>query len=294
MSSSLIRVSDVPHLPSRAVDSHKGSYGRAVIIGGSVGMSGALALAGLGALRGGAGLVYLACPKSVWGAVAAIEPSYLTLPMPEDTHGRLSLAAVPELVGALQNADAVAIGPGLGQSDDLRELVSQIVRTTEVPCVVDADALNLLVGRLHLLESARSVRVLTPHPGEFARLTGLTTGEVQVAREKLAVQFAQRYRVVLVLKGAGTIITDGQRISINQTGNPGMATGGTGDVLTGLITSLIAQGANPFDAACLGCHLHGLAGDIAAAELSPPGLIASDLPRYLPAAWKRLSETRGR
>lgn len=291
---SLIRVSDIPQLPSRAVDSHKGSFGRAVIIGSSVGMSGATALAGLGALRGGAGLVYLACPKSVWAAVAAIEPSYLTLPMPEDLHGRLSLAAVPDLVAAVKNADAVAIGPGLGQSDDLREVVTQIVRTTDVPCVVDADALNLLVGRLEVLESARSVRVLTPHPGEFARLTGLSTAEVQASRENLAVQFAQRHRVVLVLKGAGTVITDGQRITINQTGNPGMATGGTGDVLTGLITSLIAQGANPFDAACLGCHLHGLAGDLAAEELSPPGLIASDLPRYLPQAWKRLSETRGR
>lgn len=291
---SLIRVSDIPQLPSRAVDSHKGSFGRAVIIGGSVGMSGATALAGLGALRGGAGLVYLACPKSVWAAVAAIEPSYLTLPMPEDLHGRLSLAAVPDLVAAVKNADAVAIGPGLGQSDELREVVTQIVRTNDVPCVVDADALNLLVGRLEVLESARSVRVLTPHPGEFARLTGLSTAEVQATRESLAVQFAQRHRVVLVLKGAGTVITDGQRITINQTGNPGMATGGTGDVLTGLITSLIAQGANPFDAACLGCHLHGLAGDLAADELSPPGLIASDLPRYLPQAWKRLSETRGR
>lgn len=291
---SLIRVSDIPQLPSRAVDSHKGSYGRAVIIGGTVGMSGATALAGLGALRGGAGLVYLACPKSVWAAVAGIEPSYLTLPMPEDLHGRLSLAAVPELIAAVKNADAVAIGPGLGQSDELREVVTQIVRMTDVPCVVDADALNLLVGRLEVLESARSVRVLTPHPGEFARLTGLSTAEVQASRESQAVQFAQRHRVVLVLKGAGTIITDGQRITINQTGNPGMATGGTGDVLTGLITSLIAQGANPFDAACLGCHLHGLAGDLAAGELSPPGLIASDLPRFLPQAWKRLSETRGR
>ena len=291
---SLIRVSDIPQLPSRAVDSHKGSYGRAVIISGSVGMSGATALAGLGALRGGAGLVYLACPKSVWAAVAAIEPSYLTLPMPEDSHGRLSLAAVPELVAAVGNADAVAIGPGLGQSDELREVVTQIVRTTDVPCVVDADALNLLVGRLDVLESARAVRVLTPHPGEFARLTGLSTAEVQASRESLAVQFAQRHGVVLVLKGAGTVITDGQRITINQTGNPGMATGGTGDVLTGLITSLIAQGANPFDAACLGCHLHGLAGDLAAEQLGPPGLIASDLPRFLPQAWKRLSETRGR
>lgn len=292
--SSLIRVSDIPNLPSRAIDSHKGSYGRAVIIGGSIGMSGAVALSGLGALRGGAGLVYLACPKSAWGAVAAIEPSYLTLPMADDANGRISLAAVPDLVAAAQNADAVAIGPGLGQSEDLREVVAQIVRGAEVPCVVDADALNLMVGRLDVFDSARATRILTPHPGEFARLTGLTTGEVQASRESLAVQFAQRHRVVLVLKGSGTVITDGQRITINQTGNPGMATGGTGDVLTGLITSLIAQGANPFDAACLGCHLHGLAGDLAAEQLSPPGLIASDLPRFLPQAWKRLSETRGR
>ena len=172
-------------------------------------------------------------------------------------------------------------------ADDLHEVVSHIVRHVGVPCVVDADALNLLVDRLEILATTPAVRVLTPHPGEFARLTGLTTTAVQANRESLAIEFAQKHRVVLVLKGAGTIVTDGLRVFINRTGNPGMATGGTGDVLTGLITALIAQGADPFDAACLGCHLHGLAGDIAAEELSPPGMIASDLPRYLPRAWKR-------
>ena len=285
--SSLTRISEIPQLPSRAVDSHKGSYGRAVLIGGSVGMSGALSLAGLGALRGGAGLVCLACPRSVWSAVASIEPSYLTVPLPEDAQGRLAVPSIPEILAACQNADAVAIGPGLGQSEELREVVVQIVRGVEVPAVVDADALNLLIDRREILASAKSIRVLTPHPGEFARLSGLTVREVQANRESLAVEFAQTHRVVLVLKGAGTVVTDGNRLFINRTGNPGMATGGTGDVLTGLITALIAQGAHPFDAACLGCHLHGLAGDIAAEELSPPGLIASDLPKYLPLAWKR-------
>lgn len=285
--SSLKRISEVPQLPSRAVDSHKGSYGRVVLIGGSIGMSGAISLAGLGALRGGAGLVYLACPRSVWGAVAAIEPSYLTIPLPEDSLGRLALPSIPDIMTACQNADAVAIGPGLGQSDELREVVSQVIRGVDVPCVVDADALNLLVERQGLFASARSLRVLTPHPGEFSRLTGLPIREIQAHRESLAVEFALCHRVVLVLKGAGTIVTDGDRLFINRTGNPGMATGGTGDVLTGLITALIAQGADPFDSACLGCHLHGLAGDIAAVELSPPGMIASDLPKYLPLAWKR-------
>jgi ADP-dependent NAD(P)H-hydrate dehydratase len=285
--SSLRRISDIPQLPSRAVDSHKGSYGRVVLIGGSIGMSGAISLAGLGALRGGAGLVYLACPRSVWSAVAAIEPSYLTIPLPEDSLGRLAIPSIPDIMTACQTADAVAIGPGLGQSDDLREVVSQVIRGVDVPCVVDADALNLLVERQGLFASARSLRVLTPHPGEFSRLTGLPIREIQAHRESLAVEYAQRHRVVLVLKGAGTIVTDGDRLFINRTGNPGMATGGTGDVLTGLITALIAQGADPFDAACLGCHLHGLAGDIAAEDLSPPGMIASDLPKYLPLAWKR-------
>ncbi len=285
--SSLKRISDIPQLPARAVDSHKGSYGRVVIIGGSVGMSGAISLAGLGALRGGAGLVYLACPCSIWSAVAAIEPSYLTVPLPEDLQGRLAIASIPELMAACQNADAVGIGPGLGQSEELREVVTQIVRGVDVPCVMDADALNLLVGQMDILDGARSIRVLTPHPGEFARLTGLTIHQVQASRESLAVEFSQRHRIILVLKGSGTIVTDGHRIFINRTGNPGMATGGTGDVLTGLITALIAQGADPFDAACLGCHLHGLAGDLAAEELSPPGMIASDLPKYLPRAWKQ-------
>lgn len=250
-------------------------------------MSGAISLAGLGALRGGAGLVYLACPRSIWSTVAAIEPSYLTVPLPEDAQGWLAVSSIPEIMTACQNADAVAIGPGLGQSDDLREVILQVIRGVDVPCVVDADALNLLVDHLRIFASARSMRVLTPHPGEFARLTGLTIHQVQESRESLAVEFAQQHRVVLVLKGAGTVVTDGSRLFINRTGNPGMATGGTGDVLTGLITALIAQGADPFDAACLGCHLHGLAGDIAAEELSLPGMIASDLPKYLPQAWKR-------
>lgn len=285
--STLKRISELPQLPARAIDSHKGSFGRVVLIGGSIGMSGALALAGLGALRGGAGLVYLACPQSIWTAVAAIEPSYLTIPMPEDARGKLALAAVPEILAACENADAVAIGPGLGQSSDLHAVVVHLTRRLAIPCLIDADALNLLCDQLSSLHESPAPRVLTPHPGEFARLTGLTIAAVQSNRESLAVEFAQRHRVILVLKGAGTLVTDGFRIFKNQTGNPGMATGGTGDVLSGLITSLIAQGADPFDAACLGCHLHGLAGDIAAEELSPPGMIASDLPRYLPRAWKR-------
>ena len=223
----------------------------------------------------------------MWGAVAAIEPSYLTVPLPEDAQGRLSIPAIPEIVAACQSADAVAIGPGLGQSIELREVVAQVIRRVDSPCVVDADALNLLVDQLDLLSTSPSMRVLTPHPGEFARLTGLTIAAVQANREALAIEFAKQHRVVLVLKGAGTVVTDGQRLYINQTGNPGMATGGTGDVLTGLVTSLMAQGADPFEAACLGCHLHGLAGDLAAEELSLPGMIASDLPKYLTRAWKR-------
>ncbi len=256
-------------------------------------MSGAAALAGLGALRGGAGLVYVACPESIASTVAVIEPSYLTIDLPEDHAGRITLEALDLLQPHLASVDCVALGPGLGQSASLGQLVATILATTEKPCLLDADALNLIAGCLDWLKGNRGPRILTPHPGEFARLTGRTTAAVQADRESLALEFAKQHNVVLVLKGAGSVITDGEQITINPTGNPGMATGGTGDVLTGLIAALVAQGMVPFDAAQLGCHLHGLAGDLAAEEWGQPGLIASDLPRHLGKAWRLMSPARG-
>jgi ADP-dependent NAD(P)H-hydrate dehydratase len=286
-SNSIERVTTLPVPPTRSPNSHKGDFGRVLLIAGSRGMSGAACLAATAALRGGAGLVTVAIPESIAAIVAGYEPSYMTAPLADDQHGRIKSAAHKRLAKLLPAQSAVAIGPGLGQSPSLLEIVADLYDTVSVPMVVDADALNLLARRPFLLKRAEGAapRVLTPHPGEFARLTGLDVATIQSDRETHAVEFARKNNVVLVLKGHGTIITDGRKLAVNQTGNSGMATGGTGDVLTGLIASLLAQRLPAYEAARLGAHVHGMAGDIAAEEFSKPGLIASDVVRCLGRAW---------
>jgi NAD(P)H-hydrate epimerase len=281
------RISTPPTPPVRTKEMHKGDCGRVLVIAGSRGMSGAACLASVAALRGGAGLVTAAIPEGIQSIVAGFEPSYLTVGLPEDELGRIKSTAHKQLTGLLASQNAVAIGPGLGQSSGLQELVVDLYDSIAVPLVVDADALNLLARRSYLVkrEAGAPVRVLTPHPGEFARLTGLDVAAIQQNRERHAVEFARTNNVILVLKGHGTIVTDGQRLSVNQTGNSGLATGGTGDVLTGVIAALLAQKIPPFDAARLGVHVHGIAGDLAAEEHSKPGLIASDLLSKLGRAW---------
>lgn len=293
-------IDTLPSPPVRPTDAHKGTFGRVLVIGGSRGMSGAPSLAGLGALRGGAGLVYVAVPSEILPVVAAIEPSYLTIPLATDEeHGCLSADGLPGLRKSCEGKDAVALGPGLGTSRGVTTIVTALFAELSQPMVVDADALNVLAeaGSSSPLTLAlspegkgdrtnRGPRILTPHPGEFARLIDSDIATVQSQRARLAAEFAAKHGVIVLLKGHGTVITDGDRVAINRTGNPGMATGGSGDVLTGLIAALLAQGMKPFDAAQLGAHLHGLAGDLAAAELSQPGMIASDLPRYLATAYR--------
>lgn len=286
-------VSMLPELPARPNEGHKGTFGKVFIIAGSRGMSGAACLSGLGALRGGAGLVILGVPEGILPIVATVEPSYLTTMLPEDEDGRISGVALKELLTLAAASSAVACGPGWGTTPDLQNVIQVLYTQVRQPLVVDADALNCLAklpGGIPVKEIG-GPRVLTPHPGEFARLIRSDTATVQQNRESLAVEFAAKHKFILLLKGHETLITDGERVAVNTTGNSGMATGGTGDVLTGLITALLAQGVPPFEAAQLGAHLHGLAGDLAAEELSRPGLIASDLPRYLPRAWKQIGAT---
>lgn len=286
---SLLMIQSLPELPPRPADGHKGTFGRVLIIAGGRGMAGAAALAGISCLRGGAGLVTVVTPESVAPIVAGFEPSYLTVPLCE-TMGCVCLAALSELMERLSQSDAAAIGPGLGQSVEINEVVADIYRLADIPLVVDADALNALSKRPDVLQLPRpsTPRILTPHPGEFARLSGLSMETIRANREAVAAEFAAKQGVILVLKGQHTVITDGTRMAINSTGNSGMATGGSGDVLTGLLAALLGQRMEPFAAAHLGVYLHGLAGDLAADDLSQPGLIASDLPRYLALAWKRL------
>lgn len=273
----------LPHLPPRPPESHKGDFGLALVVGGSRGMAGAVALAGMAALRGGAGLVRLAVPEVCLETVASFEPSYMTVPLPCDRAGRISWRARGEIVELAEAADAVACGPGLGRSAGLEALVSDLYARLGKPMVVDADGLNALSARREVLGSPGGARILTPHPGEFARLMGRDRVAAH-EREPAAVELAGHCGVVVVLKGHRTLITDGRQRATNTTGNPGMATGGSGDVLTGLVTALACQGLAPFEAARLGVFLHGLAGDLAAAELGQQAMIASDLIRFLPAA----------
>jgi NAD(P)H-hydrate epimerase len=279
------RDDDLPRLPPRKADSHKGDFGRALLVGGSQGMAGAIALAGMAALRSGAGLVKLATPEACQPTVAGFEPSTMTIALPDDAAGRIAAAALPAVCAAAQEATALALGPGLGRSDELVELVARLYREIKQPMVVDADALDALAHEPGALAKPGGPRVLTPHPGEFSRLIGRQSFPV-AEREKLAREFAARTGVVLLLKGHRTVITDGSRVALNMTGNPGMATGGSGDVLTGIITALLCQGLSPLDAARLGAHVHGLAGDLGASELGEVGLVASDLVRFLPNAWQ--------
>ncbi len=284
------RIDQLPTSPLRPDDAHKGTFGRALIIGGSRGMSGAVTLAGLGALRGGAGLVTLAVPESILPTVAAMEPAYMTIPVAQDQQGRMSIGAKQSLENIIPNMSTIAVGPGWGNPVDQKPLAIWLYQEIKLPMVFDADGLNALAlsdifNNSSIRQKSDPERILTPHPGEFSRLTGLSIDEIQNNREKTAIQFAKQHQLVLLLKGKQTIITDGERIAINQNGNSGMATGGAGDVLTGLITALLAQGMNGFEAAQLGAHLHGLAGDLAAKELSQQGLISSDLPRYIAKAW---------
>ncbi|MBL9125009.1 MAG: NAD(P)H-hydrate dehydratase [Planctomycetaceae bacterium] len=277
--------SPLPVLPRRAVESNKGTYGRALLVGGARGMTGAIGLAGMACLRAGAGLVELAVARSCQPIVAGYEPSYMTVGLAEDAEGRLSAAALDELCALADKATALGCGPGLALTDETTTIALALYASYARAAVFDADALNALARHPEQLSQHAGPRVLTPHPGEFGRLTGKTVAEIQGARIELASNFARQHNVVVILKGHQSCITDGRRIALNTTGNPGMATGGTGDVLTGILTALLAQGLEPYDAARLAAHLHGLSGDLAAAELGETSLIASDLVRHLPAAF---------
>jgi ADP-dependent NAD(P)H-hydrate dehydratase len=286
-----IRIETVPKLPKRPAAGHKGLYGSILVVAGGRGMAGAAALAGASALRAGAGLVRVACPAEIQPTVASFEPSFMTYPIDNDSEGLVDFeAARRQLELFSKSADVLAIGPGLGQSAGIRELVRWVLGSVKLPTVLDADALNALVDQTDLLGRLDRPVVITPHPGEFARLTGRTVAEIQSDRENHAVALAQAEHLVVVLKGAGTIVTDGERIFVNTTGNPGMATGGSGDVLTGVIAALLGQRLSPFEAAQLGVHAHGLAGDVAREQNGEVGLIAGDIVDALPDAFYHLGE----
>ncbi len=273
----LRRIEMPPRLPKRPADSHKGMYGHVLVIAGGRGMAGAAAMVGASALRSGAGLVRIASPGEVQPTVAQYEPSYMTYPLAQDDEGLVDFGkARPTLERLAKAATVLAVGPGLGQAEGIKALVRWVVDSVEVPTVLDADALNAMAGSFDVSRSKRTL-VITPHPGEFGRLINRPTAEVQADREALAAGFAREHKVVVVLKGSGTIVTDGERVYVNTSGNPGMAKGGSGDVLTGVTAAMLAQGLPPFEAACLATYAHGLAGDIARDQNGEVGMIAGDI-----------------
>jgi len=280
---------DLPRLPRRAADAHKYDFGRVLLVGGSVGMTGAITLSGLAALRSGAGLVQLAVPGICWPIVAGFEPSFMTLPLATDGHGEPSAVGQLDLLAAAERATSVGCGPGLAPTGATSKLVAALYANLECPAVFDAGALaSLSEGPLLAERRPKAARVLTPHAGEFRKL--LRTDE-KLPRDRLeqqAVDLAKAAGIVILLKGHRTLITDGHRSWHNTTGNPGMATGGTGDVLTGIVAALLGQKLEPYDAARLAAWVHGRAGDLAAAEFGETSLIASDLPRFLPQAFREV------
>lgn len=291
----LAEATDVaPLFPPRPREAHKGSYGHLLVVGGARGTTGAAAMAGRAAMRAGAGLVTLAVPASQQSVVAALTLEGMTAPLPETGAASPALAAV-EVVASLAAArDAVALGPGLGLDGETQAAARRLVAEVAQPMVVDADALTALAGHLAVLGAAPAPRVLTPHPGEMARMLGVSVAEVQRDRLGIARELARAHGAHLVLKGALSVIAhpDG-RLVLNPTGNPGMASGGMGDVLTGMAGAMLARGFAADTALLAAVYLHGLAGDLAAARVGEEALIAGDVIEALPGAFAALSAVAG-
>lgn len=276
-------------LPERAVDGHKGTFGHVVVIGGSRGFTGAVKMACEAAARSGVGLVTAGVPRCLADVFAVSLMEVMSRPLPDTPEETLAHRAVQPALVLAEGKDAVVLGPGMSQHAEARDFALSFIRKCGLPMLIDADGLNNLSTDLRVLRGD-APRVLTPHPGEMARLAGMSTVEVQQARVSTASEFAKRHECVVVLKGYRTVISDGAFTCVNPSGNSGMATGGTGDVLSGTIGGLLAQGMNALDAAIAGTYVHGVAGDIAMARMTARGMIAGDVIAALPEAWRRLEE----
>lgn len=282
-------------LPTRLLQrnpqAHKGDFGHVFILAGSARFSGAALLCAEAAIRSGAGLVTLGIPESISLAIIKAKPKeVITLPLPETREKTLSQKAIRKVNAYLENSDVLVIGPGLSRNIQTQNLARKMIMTTKKPTIIDADGLNALVNHMEILQTKRdecATLVLTPHPGEMSRLIGMSIKKVQSERKILAQRFTQKHKVTLVLKGHDTVVTDYQgNLYINKTGNPGMATAGSGDVLTGMIAAFLGQGLTVFNAAKYAVYLHGLAGDLAAKEKTQISMIASDIISKIPEAIK--------
>ena len=268
-------------LPDRDPYAHKGNFGKILLLCGSRGYTGAAALAAQGALRSGAGLVFLGVPESIYAIEAVKLTEAIVFPLPE-TDGKLSADAVPEILERLAKMDAALIGPGLGQSEGTFRVVKAVLENFPKPVVVDADGINVLRTHKDILRGRTAPTILTPHEGEFARLGGVITEDRAASAQALAGDLG----CIVLLKGHETIITDGKHTYVNRTGNPGMAVGGSGDVLSGILVSLLGQGIAPLEAAACGAWLHGTAGDLCAGEIGQYGMLPSDMVEALPRLLK--------
>lgn len=275
-------------LRKRKPDTHKGDYGYVLVLGGSPGLTGAVCLCAQAALKIGAGLVKVGVPKSLNSIFEIKLTEVMSLPLKEQA-GCLCLQAWPQIEEILDKIDVVALGCGASTAPSPQKLMREVIKKIKQPLIVDADGLNALAGNLALLNKRKTRElILTPHLGEFSRLVKKGTAQIKKKRKQLAKEFARRYKLTLVLKGDRTLVTDGQRLYENSTGNPGLATAGAGDVLTGMISGLLGQGLSCWEAARLGVYLHGLAADYAARDKTEQCLIASDIIDYLPKAVKKL------
>jgi hydroxyethylthiazole kinase-like uncharacterized protein yjeF len=276
----------------RPAESNKGNYGHVLVVGGSLGKAGAAAMAGMAVLRAGAGLSTVATPKSVLGTVGGFHPELMTEPLPETDAGTISIGALDRIGELAKGKSVIAIGPGISRDPQTAELVRNLVGRVELPIVLDADGLNAFEGRVDELNGKGRTLVITPHPGEMARLAGCTIADVQKDRLGTARKFAREHEVIVVLKGHRTLVVqpDGEAW-VNMTGNPGMATGGTGDILTGMTAGMMAQHSkNAFTAVLAAVHLHGLAGDVMRENVGEHSLVATDLLQGLPEAFRRTQE----
>jgi len=279
----------IKSFPKRSVDAHKGNFGHVLVVAGSGGGTGAAYLTSQAAALSGSGLVTLAVGRSIFPIMASKLTEVMVRPFFETKDWSLSLIAEKDIINFSDKADVLAVGPGISQNKETQGLVRNLIAKIEKPVVLDADGINACVGHIDVLRAAKSRLILTPHAGEMARLIGQDIKYIGQNRKDVALKFAAEYNTVLVLKGHGTVVAGPKGdIYINETGNPGMATGGSGDVLTGIISSFIGQGVGPFEAAVLGVYFHGLAGDMAVREKGALSLIATDLLNKLPEVLKAL------
>lgn len=269
-------------LPVREREAHKGDFGRILLLCGSTGMTGAAALAARAALRSGAGLIYLGVPERVYPILAVKLDEPMVFPLPDNGAGQLARQAIPEILERLKNSNACLIGPGLGRSPEIWEIVESVLENASCPVILDADGLNAAAGHIDKMRGAGCPLLLTPHEGEFIRLGG----DLALGRENAAIRLAEESGAIVLLKGHTTLVTDGHTLYRNRTGNPGMAAGGSGDVLAGLLASLLGQGLAPLEAAAAAAWLHGSAGDAAAFERGEYGLTPGDIIEVLPRLLK--------